>query len=110
MIFDEDNFHVLFVVVDQRKRKHQEGIELDRFILALWAIYDRLVLSVQQIYNDRLISLHKALPSLSCDDLIRSPIVILCLNVRLFLDSIQVLVQTIEEIVDQFAGIMLVVA
>jgi hypothetical protein len=29
VIFDEDQLNALFVVIDEREGKHQEGIELD---------------------------------------------------------------------------------
>jgi hypothetical protein len=110
MILDIDNFDILFIVVNERKWKHEERIKLDRFVLTLGTIHNRLILTIQIIYNNWLVSLQKGLPSLLGNNLIGSTIIVFYLNVRFLFHSVKIFMQTIKQIANELTWVMLIIS
>ncbi len=82
-------------VIRDRQRDTHKGIKSYRDLIALWTLQSRLKLSLKQINYDWLISFQMTFPMLLCDNFIRSIIWFTCLNIWLYLNSIEILMQRI---------------
>lgn len=110
MILDIDNLEILFIVVNERQWKHEERIKLDRFVLTLGTIHNRLILTIQIIYNNWLVSLQKGFPSLLGNNLIGSTIIVFYLYIWLLFNSVEIFMQAVKQIVDELTWVMLIIS
>lgn len=74
-----------------------ERIKCDWLLLAIRTCNFRFVLTSHQIHNNRLISLDVGHPTFKGDHLVRSSIAFYWRNVRLCLDTIEILMKTVNQ-------------
>ncbi len=98
MVSQIGNLKLLKVIIDDWQCADQEGIELNGLELALWTVNNGFELSKHQVNNDRRVSLQVVLPSFLCDIEIWPSIVILGFDVWLDLDSIEIFMDTVQQI------------
>lgn len=108
MISYEHNLDSSFFGIIDRQRNHQKGIELNWNIFALGTVQDGFVLSIHEVDDDRLISFQKLRPGFIRHHIIWKIVVILRLYVWFLLDSIQILMKSVKQKIDEFPRVMLV--
>ena len=110
MLSDKSDSKVLFIIVDQREGAHKEGVELDRLVLALGTVHHRLVLPIHQVDNDRLVAFEEKFPGLCGHHVIGPSVIVLGLSIGLIDDSVEILVQSVQHVVDELTRVMLAVS
>jgi len=91
-----------FLFFDDREADREVGVECVGYSPASQTRDRRFELAVHQIGDDRRVAGFETIPVFLSNDVLGSVVVVTHLNIRLGPDTIQVLVDQVEQVVDEF--------
>lgn len=110
MVFQVKNLQLFQVVIDDRQSADQKWIELHRLKLALRTVDYWLKLTEHQIDDYWRVSHEVSFPGFFSHNKIRPSVVVFSLSVGFFFDSVEIFMNTVEQIWNKLSWVVLVVA